>query len=91
MKKLTLSLLILLLSSACASPIPLKPFSERWYRPCTEKDIPDYVGKYCYRYCAKTNWLDYCSKYEYIVEDMKDPAVHNKFIAAGFLLKSFIE
>jgi hypothetical protein len=83
--------LILILNSACASPIPLKPFNERWYRPCTERDIPDYVGKFCFRYCKKTNMWNYCSQYDYIVEDMKDPAVHNKFIAAGFLFKPSIE
>ena len=85
-------LTMLVLSCACSSislakKLHPRTFRTRTYRPCTNLEVSDNVGKLCYRYCAKKILWNKCAAKELIIEDLKDDGVWQKFIDAGFIFR----
>jgi len=81
-------MLLLFLSSACSSSTfyPHK-VTKRVYRYCSPKEVKEYVGKICYRYCKKKRILGSCKEYGLVVENHSLKEIHDKMLAAEFKIR----
>ena len=86
---LTQLLMICVISWSCSSTIfakKLEPrtFRKRTYRFCDPREVKDFVGKLCYRYCSRSLLWKKCRETKLIVENLADKDTFDKFRSAGF-------
>ena len=91
MKKLIVELTIFLMITSCSSSISAKKlrtraFQKRTYRFCSPVEVKEPWGKLCYRVCSRSI-ISRCMKTKLIVEDLKDPEIHKKFLFGSFIAK----
>jgi hypothetical protein len=91
MKKLIAGLMIFLMITSCSSNISAKKlktraFQKRTYRFCSPVEVEEPWGKLCYRVCSRSI-ISRCVKTKLIIEDLKDPETHKKFLFGSFIAK----
>ena len=92
MKELTAKLIVCLASLTTiygcgAQPLSPIKFQSRSYHFCTEREVENFKGKLCHRYCVKRKLISKrCKETSLIVEDLNG-AGQQKFIDANFSVK----
>ena len=91
MKKLIAVLMTFLMTIGCSSntlakKLKTRAFDKRTYRFCSPVEVKEPWGKLCYRVCSRSI-ISRCIKTKLIIEDLKDPEVHKKFLFGSFIAK----
>ena len=91
MKKLTVGLITSLMIISCSSStlakkLKTRAFDKRTYRFCSPVEVKEPWGKLCYRVCSRSI-ISRCIKTKLIVEDLKNPEIHKKFLYGSFVAK----
>jgi hypothetical protein len=91
MKKLILGLMIFSMTIGCSSntlakKLRTRAFDKRTYRFCSPIEVKNPWGKLCYRVCSRSI-ISRCIKTKLIVEDLRDPEVHKKFLFGSFIAR----
>lgn len=91
MKRLTVGLMTCLTIISCSSStlakkLKTRAFNKRTYRFCSPVEVKEPWGKLCYRVCSRSI-ISRCMKTKLIIEDLKDPEVHKKFLFGSFIAR----
>ena len=83
---MTFSMIIGCSSNISAKKLKTRAFDKRTYRFCSPVEVKNPWGKLCYRVCSRSI-ISRCIKTKLIVEDLKDPEIHKKFLFGSFIAR----